>query len=242
MEGMIKLDPHTHSSGVSMCSHASVERIIDNKIAQGYDGAVLTNHCQPWYYEPSEHTAFMQKIIDEFHRGQAYANERGFRLLLGIEVSITNPFYSDWLLYGITEAFLLRSPCLYQLSQKELFDLCEEHGVFLVQAHPFRTPIRPAEPKYMHGVEINCSTGDLVFKDEVLRFGKENDLTILCGTDYHGKNPFVGGTYVPENVQTGRDLGEYLFTAQSTHIFFGDEEFSVATRLRAARKALERKD
>lgn len=239
---MIKIDPHTHSSGISMCSHAVIEKIVDNKIAQGYDGAVLTNHCQAWYYQPSEHTAFMQRFVEEFYHGKKYATEWGFRLLLGIEVSISDPFYSDWLLYGVTEEFLLRSPCLYQLNQKQLFALCQDNGVTLIQAHPFRAPMRPAEPKYMHGVEINCSTGDLIFKDAVLRFASEENLLVVCGTDYHGKNPFVGGTYAPDGVQSGKDFGNYLATAKETRIFFGEEEFTVQTPLGRSEKSLEIKD
>ncbi len=30
------------------------EQIIDEKIRLGYDGAILTNHCQPWYYPAEE--------------------------------------------------------------------------------------------------------------------------------------------------------------------------------------------
>ena len=239
---MIKIDPHTHSSGISMCSHAVVEKIVDNKIAQGYDGAVLTNHCQAWYYQPSEHTAFMQRFINEFRHGEKYATEKGFRLLLGIEVSISDPFYSDWLLYGVTEAFLLHSPCFYQLNQKQLFELCQENGVTLIQAHPFRNPMRLADPKYMHGVEINCSTGDLIFKDAVLRVAREENLLVVCGTDYHGKNPFIGGTYAPNDVRTGKDFGAYLATAKETRIFFGEEEFTVQTPLGRSGKGLELKD
>ena len=31
-ENFIKIDPHTHSKGISMCSHVSCEEIIDEKI------------------------------------------------------------------------------------------------------------------------------------------------------------------------------------------------------------------
>ena len=50
MEKFIKIDPHVHSKEVSMCSQVTVEEIIDAKIELGYEGAILTNHCQEWYY------------------------------------------------------------------------------------------------------------------------------------------------------------------------------------------------
>ena len=45
-------------------------------------------------------------MIEEFYRGKAYADSKGFRLYLGLEVTLMQPHYADWLLYGITEEFL----------------------------------------------------------------------------------------------------------------------------------------
>ena len=209
MQEFIKIDPHVHSKGISLCSHVSCQEIVDEKQRLGYEGAVLTNHCQRWYYPAEQHGAFIERVIEEFHQGKKYADEKGFRFYLGLEVSLDDPHYADWLLYGTTEAFLRSSPCLYQLTQKQLFALCEEWGVVLVQAHPFRQS--PCDPNYMHGVERNCSIGDLDKTERVEAFAKEHDLLVTVGTDYHGKdNLYRGGIYVPKTCTDSTDIAGYL--------------------------------
>lgn len=219
----IKIDPHVHSSGVSACSHVTCAEIIDEKMRLGYDGAVLTNHCQCWYYPIQEHPSFMEKMIAEYRQGKAYADEKGFRLYLGIEVSLQEPHYADWLLYGVTEEFLRASPCLYALSQKELFQYCEKWGVVMVQAHPYRQA--PCNPEYMHGVEINCNECDLDKVALVEQFAQEHDLLVICGTDYHSVNrTFLGGIFVPEECENAAELAKWMRAEGAVKVFFGKKE------------------
>ncbi len=213
MEKLLKIDPHVHSKGISLCSQVSCEALIDAKIEEGYDGVALTNHCQPWYYPPAEHKNYIERVIEEFHRGKAYADERNFRFYLGLEVTLTQPGYADWLLYGVTEEFLRATPCLYSLTQKELFELCERAGVLLVQAHPFRSGCSLGEPLYMRGVEINCTPGDIEKAEAVKEFAKAHKLLVSCGTDYHGVARVCrGGIAIPESCQTAVDVAEYMKT------------------------------
>lgn len=222
-EEFIKIDPHVHSNGISLCSHVTCAEIIDEKIALGYDGAILTNHCQEWYYPEEEHKNYIERTIEEFQRGKAYADKKGFRFYLGLEVTLMHPHYADWLLYGVTEAFLRKTPCLYKLTQKEMFELCEKWGVVLVQAHPFRQS--PCDPKYMHGVEINCTSGDLDKIPLVEAFAKEHGLLVTCGTDYHDVDRvYRGGIYIPKSCQTAADIAKYFRKEGSVTVFRGETE------------------
>ena len=218
MEKFLRIDPHVHSKGISRCSLLSCEEIIDEKMAHGYDGAILTNHCQAWYYSEEEHAQFVENVLQEFARGKAYADNKNFRWYLGLEVSLADPHYADWLLYGVTEEFLRSTPCLYKLSQKELFELCEHWGVLLVQAHPYRQT--PCDPKYMHGVEHNCSRTDVQHYEKVREFAEANRLLLTCGTDYHClEHPHGCGIYVPETCHTAADIAMYVKAQKSVKIF-----------------------
>ena len=230
IEGMLKIDTHIHSMGISTCSCVSVEEAIEQKRTQGYDGMVLTNHCQPWYYDPPQHGEYVKSVLAEYERGRAYGAQRNFRVLLGLEVTINKPFYSDWLLFGVTGEFLSKTPCLYNLNQRELFELCEENGVVLVQAHPYRAnrsyceDMRPGDPRYMHGLEVNCTGGDLEKKDKVLSTAKQSGLLVTCGTDYHGPfRTFRGGMYLPEGVERSVDFAEYLRKTEAVKLFLEEE-------------------
>lgn len=232
MDGYKLIDTHTHSRGVSWCSHATCEEIIDRKIELGYRGAILTNHCQPHYYEATKaaHAAYIEKAIAEYRSAADYAKARDFTWMLGIEVTILDPFYSDWLLFGVTEEFLRDSPCLHALSQRELFAYCEKRNVMLVQAHPWRGNLsycddqHPGEKAFMRGVELNCSDGDLANKEKVLATAEEYGVLVTCGTDYHGaERTFVGGMYVPENMQTSVEFADYLRKTTETYIAYNGE-------------------
>ena len=228
-EKYLRCDPHVHTGGISTCCPLEYPQIIDEKVELGYQMAVLTNHSQSWYCPPRGHGDLMKRHLEEFDRAYAYAKDRGLRLLLGLEVTVREPAWTDWLLYGVTENFMVNAPCLYNLTQKQLFELCKIHGIIMVQAHPLRYHDTIANPNFSHGIEINCSSTDLQHKDKILRQAEQHSLTVTCGTDYHGGNDFIGGTFVPDWVKTGRDLGDYLAKTQKTSIFYGDERIQVDT-------------
>lgn len=228
-EKFIKIDPHVHSNAISRCSHVSCEEIIDEKIKLGYDGVILTNHCQEWYYPKEEHEKYVEQVIADFLRGKAYADKKGFRFYLGLEVTLMLPNYSDWLLYGVTEEFLRKTPCLYLLSQEELFALCEESGVLLVQAHPYRQA--PCDPNLMHGVEINCNDGDLEKIPLVEKFAAEHGLLVTCGTDYHSwSRTYRGGIYIPKKCETAVDIAEYIRKTGEVRVFYEGTEKTFASK------------
>ena len=207
------IDPHVHSKEISKCSVISVEDLIDAKKAAGYDGAVLTNHWQAWYYAPENMREFLKEYVAAYERGKKYAEEKGFLLMFGVEVTITDPSYSDWLLYGITEEQLLSAPDLSRFNQVQLYEYCRENGIFLVQAHPFRTPIVPLDPKYMDAVEINChpNHGDLPRREKVVAFAKEHSLALTCGVDYHSREmDILAGMIVPDDIKTAGDFARHL--------------------------------
>jgi histidinol phosphatase-like PHP family hydrolase len=234
-EKFLKIDMHVHTKGVSKCSIVAVKDAIDFKKADGYDGFVLTNHCQSHYYPPSRHAEYIEGVIEEFERAKAYGAKRGFKVFLGLEVTVFDPFYSDWLLYGVTEAFLRSTPCLYKLTQRELYKLCHDTGVLLVQAHPYRSntgyceDMKPGYADALDGLEINCTHGDFLTKDKVLRWAKERGKLVTCGMDYHGPSDRVkGGTFLPDWVNTSVDIAKYLKETSQTELFFGAETLTVS--------------
>ncbi|MBP5308959.1 MAG: hypothetical protein J6Z34_07500, partial [Clostridia bacterium] len=205
----------------------TAEQAIDAKKESGYDGMILVNHCQSWYYPPAEHKDYIKRVINEYRRTAEYGDKVGFRVFFGLEVSIDKPAYNDWLLYCVTEKFLLSTPCLYQLSQKELYRLCLDNGVALAQAHPFRNS-GWGDNEYMCGTEINATPCDLARAEETLDIARKRGLFVTCGTDYHGdERPKKGGIYLPETLRTSEDVSNYLLTAKTTEIFLDEEDITV---------------
>jgi len=78
-------------------------------------------------------------------------------------------------------------------------------------------------PAFTHGLEINCSDGDLQRAEEIVAVAKTNGLLVTCGTDYHGLNKFVGGMCVPDWVKTGAEFNKYLRQTEETTVFLEDK-------------------
>lgn len=238
MEKYLKFDGHVHSKGISLCSLVDYKQLVDDKKKQGYDGIILTNHCKSEYYPPQKQNEYIKKLVDEFNKCYEYAKGKGLKVIFGIEITTQKPFF-DWLLYGITEEILLKMPCLYELNQEELFNLCNEYGVVLVRAHPLRKQTSYVatqgfgDTSLMHGIEINCSPSD-VSGDEVLNVDtilaevNKKGLVVSCGTDYHAdNNKFLGGMLLPDYVETSQDFGEYLRKTDQIILFFKDSVLEI---------------
>ena len=103
-----------------------------------------------------------------------------------------------------------------------------------MQAHPYRSgtgycdDMKPGYPDALDGVEINCTHGDFLTKDKVLRWAKENGKLVTCGMDYHGPSERVkGGMKLPKWVNTSVDIAKYLKQTDKTELFFDSEELVV---------------
>ena len=220
----MKIDTHVHSSGISKCSRVTFKEIVQNKMQAGYQGAILMNHCQPWYYEPEYYKEWIEAFIEEFNLAREYGKEVGFTFFLGIELSVSTPRWADFLLFGVTEQFLRETFDLCSLSQRQAYELCKKHGVLMVQAHPYRETFEPLDAQFMDGVEINCSRSDIHTRSKVEAFAKEHGLALTVGTDYHIPYPGdVGGLIIPDGITNSVELVNYLKNSEQLTLFIGDE-------------------
>ena len=147
------------------------------------------------------------------------------KVFLGAEVAIQGPFSrAEFLLYGIEEDFLRRSPCLIDLSQPALYELAHAAGAVMVQAHPFRTEFAmvPQDPRFMDGAEINCHPAHLRREEDVLYFADRNGLLVTAGSDFHGDARPSAGILTDRPVLTASALADIL-RAGKYRCFYGRE-------------------
>jgi len=221
------IDTHCHSKGGSYCSRISIEDLIDFKKSLGYDGMILTNHVQPWYYKDRPFSSVREDILNEFRLGTAHAKKVGFRILLGVEVTIYQPHPADVLIYGDVPKLLSERPETCSLNQRELFDYCVAENMLMIQAHPTRGGENFLEPKFLHGVEINCQPNDLICAEQDELFAAKHKLKLTCGTDTHSVDTTTrGGVIVPDDILTSQDYADYVRSASQIRIKIDDEEFS----------------
>lgn len=237
---MKKVELHMHTMPVSVCARVTNEQAVARYKEHGYQGLMLANHytdacCQ---VNGISREKWMELYIAQLHEFEKVCADNGMDGYWGVEVSLFAPYsqvmtskydmdflkrnYADYLLIGADEKFLRETPYICDLDQKDLYALCQQYGILLIQAHPMRAcqghTLR--DIKYLDGVEINTNFGHMVLRGEVsheqelLQIAKENDLIVTVGGDIHGDHPewdmLCGATYFPDEVKTSRDIAEHL--------------------------------
>lgn len=208
------IDAHAHTSGISLCSRRSAEEIIAQCLCDKTDAIVLTNHCKKEYTDNITYTVWCKKYNDEYFHTKDIGDKNGIKVLFGIEVTSAEHKNIDYLIYGITPEQLLLSPPLFDLSQEQLFLYCEKHSFLLYQAHPYRNGATPQNPKFLHGVEINCHPLYKTSEEEKVRaFAKKYNLRLSCGADFHGDTykPRCG-MFIPDDIEDSVQFAKYLKT------------------------------
>ena len=206
------IDAHIHSKGISLCSRLSYREMLDQCAEDSVDGIVLTNHLKENYIGKEPYSAWKERYVEEYNAAREYGASIGVTVLFGVEVTLSINPVVDYALYGIDEQEFLHSPVLYALSQRELFTYCTDRSALLIQAHPYRNGAVPQDPRYLHGVEINChplyKTNE---QTRVTAFARKHGLLLTCGSDYHGDTykPHCG-VEIPDGLSSSEQFADCL--------------------------------
>lgn len=224
----MKIDMHTHCLPVSRCAHHQPEELPVFFKSAGMDAVVLTNHCYPAHCDAlgDDFKTQAETYVGVFKRCKAKGEEIGLKVIFGCELKLINESNKpEFLLYGLSEELFIRSYPLYNLSQKELFDFCNENDILMVQSHPFRVEqgYAPADVRYMHGVEVY--NPHLLFPprfDEAFKMADDNDKLKTSGSDFHVKDQAaLAGMIVPEDISDHFMLRDYL--RKGKYVIFNKE-------------------
>lgn len=212
------IDTHIHTAPLSVCGQLRYNEIIDIYAAAGYGGLMLTNHYSKSYIEMNgiSYKTWMEMYLAEYDDMAAYGKKMGVRVFLGAEVTLTKP-YADYLVFGADKAFFHNNARLFDLTQPELYKLCHENDMLLVQAHPFRTEHGHSlqNPDFLDGIEINYHYGFEPFESRILATADKYGLMVTVGGDVHAiEDAARCGIEVPDDIMTSQDLAAYLKTVK----------------------------
>lgn len=186
-----KYEMHLHTCP---CSGGGddVEKHIDTLMEKGFSGMVITNHFfrgdtridrgLPW-------EAFVAEYEKDFERAKAYAKDKDFDVLFGIEEHISDG--NEVLVYGIMPAFLAAHPELKTASLCEYAELVHGAGGLVYQSHPFRERWYIAHPlpfddvEILDGVEGYNAANEPQQNEQALAFASEKGLRVIAGSDAH---------------------------------------------------------
>ena len=218
----MKIETHAHCQPISRCAHHEPELLPAFFQAKGVGAIVLTNHCYPYHCDPlSPDLAEQARIyVDVYRRCKAAGEPLGVKVFFGAEIKLVNePNAPEFLLYGLSEETFLASYPLYNHTQKELFEFCNENDIVMVQAHPYRTEqgYAPADMRYVHGIEVYNPHPlfDSRIADAV-RLAEENGKLMTAGSDFHVEmQAGVAGMTVPDDISDQFMLRDYIRTGKA---------------------------
>ena len=182
---MFKIELHAHTSEVSSCSRLPARVLVDNCVAAGYHAVVVTDHFAD-YFVDSQGAMSWEEIVARFMAGYRAARDYGkLPVLLGMEYRNFET-YNDYLVYGVTEEFLLAHPTLCHMPFAQFFTLCDKAGFLVYQAHPFRRDMSRMDPAFLHGAEVyNGNIRHNSNNDQAAAFADEHGLLRISGSDLH---------------------------------------------------------
>ncbi len=209
------IDMHGHTAGISRCCRIDAREGIRQAVEAGFDGMVITNHYEAWYYTEESYDGWIESYIAEWELCRELGREYGFRIFCGIEVSLAVVPNLHLLIYGADADFLRKYPHLCRRSLQELSQIVRENGCALIQAHPFRHGVGIQDTDLLDGVEINCHPKyDGGHAQQILAAAGEKRLVVTVGCDYHADSARpAGGSIIPEQIRTDRELAQYLLSS-----------------------------
>ncbi len=208
------IDLHAHSALSRCCKIDGIENL---KVAKQYgmDGYVLTNHYDKSYLINDDKIEYANRYINEYYYIKEGSKELGIKVFFGIEITMAKHDNIHMLVYGVDPEWLIEYPDLYDYDIKDLYELAHKYNAILVQAHPLRKNINVLlDTNYLDGIELNSHTiKEGPHTDEILEIAKANNLLVTSGGDFHNDSPRPKcGVYLPDNIETTKDIVEYLKT------------------------------
>ena len=183
-----KTEMHAHSWPCSGCSQIPPESIVKIYSALGYTSVVLTNHFNPSMRFYGEKDEALKAYLRDYHTAVEYGEKYGVNVILGCEIRFSENA-NDYLLYGIDEEFLTDAYEYIEKDVEEFSGWFRNDSRLFIQAHPFRNGMTEIEPSLLDGIEtFNMHPNHNSRVAVAVKYAKENNCTVTCGTDYHHPN------------------------------------------------------
>ncbi|MBQ1196921.1 MAG: PHP domain-containing protein [Clostridia bacterium] len=186
-----KYEMHVHTCPCSG-GGKDIREHIDDLIAKGYSGMVVTNHFYagdnridrelPW-------AEFVDAYRQDYLYGLEYAQTVDFDLLFGLEENVG--YGREILIYGITPELIELHPELKRASAEKYAEVVHAAGGLVYQAHPYRARdyIRNPFPleciDLLDGIEVYNAGNEPEWNESARIFAEERGIACIAASDGH---------------------------------------------------------
>ncbi len=216
----MRIEMHAHCSGASYCADVTDQQFIADMNKNGIQAFLLVNHVHRGFdkYPGNTYKEKVDYYLSRFDDLDTLAKQNGMKAFLGAEVvTLTEDGkHQEFIIVGFDRVFLYKHDLVNKVNQEQLFEIANKNGLFMYQAHPFRTGEKTGNPNFMHGAEgLNGHFHHDNNNEKALKFCEKNSLKIIVGNDYHHHNqPLVGWLVLPDDISNERQLARYLLKNQ----------------------------
>jgi histidinol phosphatase-like PHP family hydrolase len=151
---MFKTETHLHTRPVSFCAYFSPEEMIRFYKEAGYHTVFVSDHFAANHFARLGELSWQEKtalLYGSYLRAKAEGEKLGMNVLFSPELTLCGNHY---LLYHADLEFLNSREDFFSLTMEEFYRHAKAHGIFIVQAHPYRDGKCKPTPEYVDGFEI----------------------------------------------------------------------------------------
>ena len=212
---MFLFDTHIHTSEVSPCSNVSAEDMVKVYLESRYDGVVITDHYSPdicdFESEPGLTTeGAVKRYLSGYETALSAAAGR-LTVLLGMELRF-HGLNNDFLVFGMSEEFLLKYPDIRHMNPFSFHSLAQENNLLFYAAHPFRNGMKVISPSVLDGIEVMNGHPNHDSRNNLADiFADQFQLLKSSGSDFHDTGCHArGGILTKTRIRDNQDLIECL--------------------------------
>ena len=185
---MYKTETHLHVSEVSPCAKVCAADMVKLYHEAGYKTLIVSDHFQQGYFATLGDISWEEKV-DRFLTGykavKAAAEEVDMNVILSAEFRLCDSC-NHYLLFGIDEAFLKSRPDVLDMTIETFYPYVKEHGITVVQAHPYRDNCCKPTPGFADGFEVyNSNPRHENFTKESVEMARLCKKPMTAGSDTH---------------------------------------------------------
>lgn len=212
-------ETHLHTSEGSACGKLSGREQAELYHGFGYTGIVVTDHFFNGNCAVPKTLPWEERVV-QFCAGYRNARRRGEELGLQVFFGLeTNFAGQEFLLYGLSERWLLEQKDMLLWNPKEQFERVTAAGGFVVQAHPYReAPYIPEVklyPECCEAFEISNALNEGRGKDfnkKAQLYARKHGIHGTGGSDAHGRVQLRGGVVFEKKWES---IGDYIAAVRS---------------------------
>lgn len=187
-----KYEMHIHTCPCSGGGE-DIRAHIDDLIAKGYSGMVVTNH---FYYGDTriDRELSWEKFVDAYWQdylyGLEYAQSKDFDLMFGLEEHVGDG--QEILIYGITADLIAAHPELKRATAEKYVEIVHAAGGLVYQAHPYRNrwyincPFPLDCLDKLDGIEVYNAANEPAWNVQAEELANKLGLACVGGSDAHG--------------------------------------------------------